>query len=73
MDLDLKSMRLLISKFTALFLSSVLCLSAEMLSRTKVAMGTFVSISLDEKNKNYIEDGFSIINDVELNVIINKL
>ena len=61
-------MRLSISKLLFLFLISAVFLNAETLSRTKVALGTFVSISLDLKNKKYIEDGFGIINDVELSL-----
>ena len=61
-------MRSLIFKLLFLFLISELYISAEMLSRSKVAMGTFVTISLDEQNKNYIEDGFNIVNDVELSL-----
>ncbi len=38
---------------------------AEMISRVKVQMGTFVSISVDEKDKRFLEDGFKIIEKVE--------
>lgn len=31
-------------------------------------MGTFVTISVDSKNKHHIEEGFNIINDVELSL-----
>jgi len=36
-----------------------------MSTRTQVIMSTFISISVDEKNKNHIESGFEIIKDVE--------
>ena len=58
-------MRLLISKLLATFLLSSLFLSADSISRTKVSMGTFVTISLEKHNKNYIEKAFDIIYDVE--------
>ena len=44
-----------------LFLSA----NAKMITRTKVQMGTFVSISLDEKDKTHFRKAFSIIDDVE--------
>jgi len=40
-------------------------LFAEPLTRTKVALGTFVSISADERYFKEIETAFGIINDVE--------
>lgn len=40
--------------------------SAETLTRTKVALGTFVSISADAKHSNVIEEAFVIINNIEL-------
>ena len=43
-------------------------LDAQMLTRTKVGMGTFISISLDENYSNLTEDGFNIIKDVELSL-----
>jgi len=43
-------------------------LSAEMLIRTKVAMGTFASISLMEQDKKYFLPAFDIIKDVELSL-----
>ncbi|MCX6076670.1 MAG: FAD:protein FMN transferase [Campylobacterales bacterium] len=39
-----------------------------MISRTKVGMGTFITLSLEEKNKDSIEEGFSIMKDVELSL-----
>lgn len=41
-------------------------LNAQMLSRTKVDMGTFITISLSYGNQRFIEDGFEIINDVNM-------
>ncbi|MDB2562439.1 FAD:protein FMN transferase [Sulfurimonas sp.] len=61
-------MRSLISKYLLFIFVSSLFLSADTLTRTKVAMGTFVSVSLEEKNKHFIEDAFDIINDVELSL-----
>ena len=46
----------------------ILPLSAEMLTRTKVAMGTFASISLMEQDKKYFLPDFDIIKDVELSL-----
>lgn len=48
----------------------LLCINinADMLKRTKVQMGTFVSISLEEENKKYIEDGFEIIKEIDLSL-----
>ncbi|MCW8894467.1 MAG: FAD:protein FMN transferase [Sulfurimonas sp.] len=56
--------------FRNLFFIVVLALSleAKTLSRTQVIMSTFVTISVDEKDKNYIEDGFDIIKDVDLSL-----
>ncbi|MFT5661040.1 MAG: thiamine biosynthesis lipoprotein [Sulfurimonas sp.] len=61
-------MRLLTFKFLSLFFISVTFLSAEMFSRTKVAMGTFVTISLEKKHKKYIENAFHLIEDIELSL-----
>lgn len=43
-------------------------LNAQMLTRTKVGMGTFITISMDENHSNLIEDGFQIIKNVELSL-----
>ncbi|MEA2099312.1 MAG: FAD:protein FMN transferase [Campylobacterota bacterium] len=48
-----------------LMMISVL-LNADIYTRTKVEMGTFITISLDEKYKEYIEDGFEILSDLNL-------
>lgn len=50
------------------FIVLVLSLEAKTLSRTQVIMSTFVTISVDEKDKNYIEDGFNIIKNVNLSL-----
>lgn len=36
-----------------------------MLSQTQVIMATFITISLDEENKNHIKNGFDIFKDIE--------
>ncbi len=41
-------------------------LSAQITSRTKIQMGTFITISLDEKDAHYMENGFELISRVEL-------
>ena len=51
-----------------LLLAFSLLASAETTSRTKVLMGTFVTISTDAKDKKYIEDGFKIISEVETSI-----
>ena len=61
-------MRLLTFKALFLFFISVTFLGAEMLSRTKVTMGTFLTISLEKQQKNYIEDAFDIIQNIELSL-----
>ncbi|MBU1928147.1 FAD:protein FMN transferase, partial [bacterium] len=59
-------MRRLISRLFYIFLLVLSSASAETLTRTKVALGTFVSISADAKYSNAIEEAFVIINNVEL-------
>lgn len=49
--------------FLCIFLS--VYLNAEVLMRTKVMMGTFVTISLDEKNKKYLAPAYKIIKHVD--------
>lgn len=51
-----------------LFIVLVLSLEAKTLSRTQVIMSTFVTISVDEKDKKHIEDGFNIIKDVDKSI-----
>ena len=41
-------------------------ISADMITRTKVEMGTFVSISLDATDKKFVEDGFEIVEKINL-------
>ena len=43
-------------------------LSADFYSRTKVEMGTFITISLKEKDKEHIEKGFEILKKVNLSL-----
>ena len=59
-------MREIFNRFLVLLFICISFLNAQMLSRTKVGMGTFITLSLEEKNKNSIEEGFSIMKDVEL-------
>lgn len=49
----------------AIVLTLFLSVNAKMITRTKVQMGTFVSISLDEKDKKHFKKAFRIIDDVE--------
>jgi len=46
----------------------MLPLSAGMLNRTKVGMGTFITLSLDETQKHHFQNGFKILKDVELSL-----
>ena len=55
-------------KLFFLLLVSVLSLEAKTISRTQVIMATFITISLEEKESRYIEDGFKIIKDVDLSL-----
>ncbi len=50
------------------FLSISIALNAQMITRTKVLMGTFVHISTDELNKDYIQKSFELINDIDLSL-----
>jgi len=49
----------------AIILALFLSVHAKMITRTKVQMGTFVSISLDEKDKKHFKKAFRIIDDVD--------
>ena len=51
----------------SLFLIVILAFSlhASMVSRTKVGMGTFITISVGEEYKNHLENSFKIMSDVE--------
>lgn len=53
------------NKLTVALIFLALSLDAKILSRTQVAMSTFITITADKKDKNFIEDGFKIIKDVE--------
>lgn len=45
-----------------------LSLEAKTLSRTQIIMSTFVTVSVEEKDKDYVEDAFDIIRDVDLSL-----
>ncbi len=49
-----------------IYLSITLFLSADTFTRTKVLMGTFITISVDEKDLHTVEHGFKIMQDVDL-------
>lgn len=51
-----------------LFFVLALSLEAKTISRTQVIMSTFITITVDEKDKNYIEDGFNIIKDIDMSL-----
>ena len=51
-------------RFFFFFFVLALSLEAKILSRTQIIMSTFITISVEEKDKNYIEDGFDIIKHV---------
>lgn len=59
-------MRLLIFRFFALSLFLWVSLCAETLTRIKIGLGTFITISADEKHINAVEEAFGIIEEVEL-------
>ena len=46
----------------------VLSLNAQMLSRTKVLMGTFVTLSLEKKDKKYIQPAFKLLENIEKSI-----
>lgn len=54
--------------FLLLFLFNHGFAQEELLSRTKVLMGTFITISAPEKNKDNIQKGFDILSDVEMSL-----
>jgi len=54
---------LLVKKILLVFALLVFTLEAEITTRTQVIMGTFISISLEDKK--LIEDGFSIFKDID--------
>lgn len=55
-------------RFLLIVIVFTISLNSQMLSRTQVLMGTYVSISLDDKDKNYIENGFDIVRDIDLSI-----
>ncbi len=59
-------MRLLTYKKTFLLLVVLaFSLEAKMITRTQIIMGTYITISLEEKNQHYLEDGFNIFKEVD--------
>ncbi len=52
-------------KFFSFFLFLALFLEAKTLSQTQVIMSTFITISLDEKDKKYLKKGFEIFKDID--------
>lgn len=56
--------------YKIIFLTSVLALflEAKTLFRTQIIMSTFITISVEEKDKSYIEDGFKIIKDIDMSL-----
>ena len=55
-------------KYLFLLLAFSFLALAETTTRTKVLMGTFVTISTDSKNKQHIQNGFDIISEVESSI-----
>ncbi len=55
-------------KTLLLLIVLALFLEAKTISRTQVIMGTFITISTDEQNKNYIEEAFNIVKAVDLSL-----
>ena len=53
------------NKLTIALIFLALSLDAKMISRTQVVMSTFITITADQKDKKFIEDGFKIIKDAE--------
>ncbi|MDQ7062246.1 MAG: FAD:protein FMN transferase [Sulfurimonas sp.] len=61
-------MRLLIFSKSFLFfffVASTLSLDAQIISRTQILMGTYVTISLSQKNQDHLEKSFNILKKVE--------
>lgn len=52
-------------KYFFVFIFLALSLEAKMLTQTQIIMSTFITISVDEKDKKYIKNGFKIFKDVE--------
>ncbi len=55
-------------KTVVVFIVLTTTIYAQMLSRTKIDMGTFITISVDEKDKHYLEDGFNIVKEIDLSI-----
>lgn len=55
-------------KLLSLFLLLLSLLDAATVSRTQVIMSTFVTITADERDADFITDGFEIIKDVEMSL-----
>ena len=55
----------MILRVLLIFFFMITSLSSDMLSRTKVGMGTFITISVDENSSKYLENGFKIMQEVE--------
>ena len=52
-------------RFLFFILILVFSLHSSMVSRTKVGMGTFITVSVAEEYKNHLENSFKIMSDVE--------
>ena len=55
-------------RFTVFYLLLALSLEAQTISRTKVGMGTFITLSLEQSDKRYFNKAFEIFRDVELSL-----
>ncbi len=62
-------MKLLISKYILLFVvlfSSIL--ESSTTTRTQIIMGTYITISVQEQDKKFIQDAFDIFNDIDRSI-----
>ena len=55
-------------KYALIVISFVVLIDAQTFCRTKVEMGTFITISVDVEDKNFVEEGFKILHDVTLSL-----
>ncbi len=55
-------------KAVVVFIVFTTTIYAQMLSQTQINMGTFITISVDEKDKHYIKDGFDIVKAIDLSI-----
>lgn len=62
---DILSYDTFMKKLLLLFIFIYSALFAQTITRTKVQMGTFITIVLNEKDASYVEEGFEIISRVE--------